>query len=65
MAAKRRVKKAKGDETVEGLEAIKHLLILQLITSGVTGRDVASVLGVHESVVSRLLAKRKAKRSTK
>ncbi|MGA2363657.1 MAG: hypothetical protein ABSG73_14530 [Candidatus Aminicenantales bacterium] len=65
MAAKRKPKKAKGDPMADGLEAIKRLLILQLITSGVKGRDVASALGVHESVVSRMLAKRKVKRSSK
>jgi len=65
MAAKRKARKAKGDSIAEGLEAIKRLLILQLITSGVKGRDVASALGVHESVVSRLIAKRKVRRSPK
>jgi predicted transcriptional regulator len=62
MAIKKNLKKAKGDPIVDELEAIKRLLILQLITSGVKGRDVASILGVHESVVSRLSGKRKVKR---
>jgi len=65
MAKTKNQKKVRGDPTIEGLEAIKRLLILQLITSGVKGRDVASILGVHESVVSRLFGKRKVKRSSK
>ena len=47
------------------LEDIKRLLILQLVTSGVTNRDVASVLGVHESVVSRLVGKSKKRAAKK
>jgi predicted transcriptional regulator len=65
MATKKKQKKGKNDPAADALEAIKRLLILQLITSGVKGRDVASALGVHESVVSRMLAKRKVKRSSK
>jgi IS30 family transposase len=55
-------KKAKGDPVADELDAIKRLLILQLITSGVKARDVASALGVHESVISRLFQTRKVKR---
>jgi predicted transcriptional regulator len=65
MAAKKKTKKGKDDPTADALEDIKRLLILQLITSGVKGRDVASILGVHESMVSRLFSKRKVRRSSK
>jgi len=59
MTTKRNPKRAKGEPTTDTLEDIKRLLILQLVTSGVTNRAVASVLGVHESVVSRLVTKSK------
>ena len=65
MTTKRKKKKAKGDPTAEALEGIKRLLILQLTTSGVTGKEVASALGVDASVVSRLVGKPKTKRPPK
>jgi predicted transcriptional regulator len=65
MATKKKKKNVKGDPTVEALEGIKRLLILQLTTSGVTGKEVASVLGVDASVVSRLVGKPKTRRPPK
>lgn len=36
------------------LEQIKRLMILVLIQQGVTGKDIAHVLGVDPAVVSRI-----------
>ncbi|MCA9352492.1 hypothetical protein KC866_03870 [Patescibacteria group bacterium] len=36
------------------LEQIKRLLILSLIHQGVTGKDIAYVLGVDPAVISRM-----------
>jgi hypothetical protein len=58
-------KKANSDPIADELDGIKRLLILQLITSGVKARDVASAVGVHESVISRLFHTRKVKRPSK
>lgn len=43
------------------LEDIKKLLILDLITRGVQGKDVAQVLGVDKSTITRLVPSRKVK----
>jgi predicted transcriptional regulator len=61
MSAKRKPKKQNEDLIVEELNAIKRLIILQLITSGVQATDIAAALGVHKSSVSRLVSKRKVK----
>ena len=62
MATKKKTRRPKVDPVVDELDAIKRLLILQLKTSGVVARDIASALDVHESVVSRLFGARKVKR---
>ncbi len=62
MATKRRGKKPKGDPVADELNSIKRLLILQLITSGVQAKDIASGLGVDKSVVSRIVPSRKVKK---
>jgi predicted transcriptional regulator len=62
MAAKRKRKNRQNDPGAAELDAIKRLLILQLITSGVQGAQIASALGVDPSVVSRLVPKRKVKK---
>lgn len=62
MPNKKKTRKTKGDPIVAELDAIKRLLILQLKTSGVVARDIASALDVHESAVSRLFGTRKIKR---
>ncbi len=62
MTAKRKRKNPQSDPGAAELDAIKRLLILQLITSGVQGAQIASALGVHPSVVSRLVPKRKVKK---
>jgi hypothetical protein len=55
-------KKQKSDPVLNELDAIKRLLILQLVTSGVQATDIASALQVDRSVVSRLVPTRKVKR---
>lgn len=62
MAASRRRRKAKGDPVAGELDSIKRLLMLQLITSGVQAKEIASALGVDQSVVSRLVPTRKVKK---
>jgi predicted transcriptional regulator len=52
----------KGDPVVAELDSIKRLLVLQLITSGIQGKDIASVLGVDQSVISRLVSARKLRK---
>lgn len=64
MPAKRRARKQKGDPVTDELGSIKRLLVLQLITSGVQAKDIASALGVDQSVVSRLVPARKVKKRT-
>lgn len=43
------------------LEDIKKLLILDLIVRGVQGKDIAQVLGVDKSTITRLVPSRKIK----
>ncbi len=62
MAAKRKARKQKSDLASDELNSIKRLLILQLITSGVQAKDVASALGVSQSSVSGLVAARRVKK---
>lgn len=62
MATKGKPKKQMGDPMADGLDAIKRLLVLQLITSGVQATHIASALGVDQSVISRMVPARKVKR---
>jgi IS30 family transposase len=62
MTTKRNPRKQIGDPVAYELEAIKRLLILQLITSGVQATQIASALGVDNSVISRLVPTRKVRR---
>lgn len=62
MATKQKSKKQKGDPVANELDAIKRLLILQLVTSGVQATDIASALGVHKSQISRLFSTRNIRR---
>ncbi len=64
MAEKRKPRKQIGDPITDGLDSIKRLLVLQLITSGVQASSIASALGVDKSVISRMVPSRKVKRST-
>jgi len=61
MATKPKPKKPKSDPIATELGAIKRLLVLQLITSGVQTTKIASALGVDQSSISRLVPARKVK----
>lgn len=43
------------------IEDIKKLLILDLIARGVQGKDIAQVLGVDKSTITRIVPARKIK----
>ena len=61
---RKRRKKPADDPIINELIEIKRLLILQLTTSGVQGKDIAKAIGVHPSVVSRLVPTRKVNKRT-
>ena len=66
MGARRKPKRQESNPVADELDAIKRLLVLQLITSGIQATHIASALGVDRSVVSRLVPARKVKkRATK
>ena len=44
------------------LEDIKKLMILNLLSSGVQGKDIAQALGIDKSTLSRILPARKVKK---
>jgi predicted transcriptional regulator len=50
------------DAVAKELDAIKKLLILQLVTSGVQAKDIAQVLGLDKSDMSRLVSTRGIKK---
>lgn len=62
MAVTRKQRKPRGDPVADELSSIKRLLVLQLLTSGVQAKDVASALGVDKSVISRLVPSRALKK---
>jgi hypothetical protein len=53
------------DAVAKELDAIKRLLMLQLLTSGVQSTAIARAMGVDISVVSRLVPARRVKKNTK
>ena len=53
------------DPLARELEAIKKLLILQLVTTGVEAQDIGKVLGLGKSDMSRLVPTRKIKKKGK
>lgn len=55
--------KKPADPLVKELEAIKKLLILQLVTSGVQAKDIAKALKLDKSDMSRLVSTRGLKRT--
>ena len=61
----RRAPKAGNDPVAKELDAIKRLLVLQLITSGVQSNIIASALAVSKSVVTGLVPARKVKKRAK
>lgn len=52
----------KQSEKLEPLEEIKRLLILGLIHNNVQAKDIAYVLGVDKSVISRIVPSRQVKK---
>jgi len=62
MAAKRKPRGQRSDPVADELNAIKRLLVLQLVTSGVQASRIGTVLGVDRSVVSRMVPAQKVKK---
>lgn len=52
----------KKSEKLEPLEEIKRLLVMSLVTQGVTGKDIAALLEVDPAIISRMLPKKKTKK---
>lgn len=50
------------EKTIQLLEDIKKLLIVNLIAKGVQGKDIAEVLGVDQSVITRIASARKIRK---
>jgi hypothetical protein len=48
-------------QIIKILEDIKKLLILDLVTRGIQGKDIAQVLGVDKSTITRIVPTRKIK----
>lgn len=46
------------ERVVALLEDLKRLLILDLISKDIQGKDIAAVLGVDPAVISRIVSKR-------
>ena len=55
--AKKEAKKAKknGDPIVRELDAIKRLLILQLMKAGTSQGEIAKALGIDQAALSRMM----------
>jgi IS30 family transposase len=47
----------------EQLDQLKRLMILQLLASGVQSAHIAKALGVHQSVLSRMLPVREIQKA--
>lgn len=60
---KRIVKKQR--KSLEPLEEIKRLLMLQLVMNGATSEDIAEVLGIDSSTIRHMIPIRKLKKSSK
>lgn len=50
-------------KSLEPLEEIKRLLILQLIMNGVSPEDIGKTLGVSSRTIQRLVSTRKTKKA--
>lgn len=48
-------------EVINLLEDIRKLLVLDLISRGIQGKDIANALGVHGSTITRMVPARKVK----
>ncbi len=58
-------RRGSGNGVQKELAAIKRLLVLQLITSGVQATDVAKALKVAKSAVSGMVPARKVKKAAR
>lgn len=58
-------KKKINHKEMEPLDAIKRLLILGLIKSGVQGKDIAVVLGVDPATITRIVPARKVNKQNR
>lgn len=54
MPRKGGIKKKRTKKSLDPLEAIKRLLILQLVRDGVTSEEIANVLGIDSSTIRRI-----------
>jgi len=52
----------KKDPSIDNLEQIKRLLIMALIKQGVPGSEIADVLGLDQSTISRMVPTRRIKK---
>lgn len=59
MTARRKPEGLAARAVADELNAIKRLLVLELLTSGVQATAIAAALGVNKSSVSRLVPSRK------
>jgi predicted transcriptional regulator len=50
------------EKIVELLEDIRKLLVASLIAKGVQGKDIADVLGVDKSVITRIASAKKIRK---
>ena len=57
--------KKSTDPILDELVLIKKLLVLKLLTEGLTQSQIATVLGVDQSVISRMVPSRIIKSSRK
>lgn len=62
MARRRRIRVKHQDPTVEMLDQVRRLMMLQLVVSGVQAKDIARVLGIDKSDVSRIVPARAIKK---
>lgn len=54
----------KKREAMDPLEAIKRLLILNLVKQDVAGKDIAAVLEVDPAVISRIVSRTTKKKKS-
>lgn len=60
--AKRREKGTELERVIAQLDDLKRLAILQLLASGVQSGHIAKALGIHSSVISRMVPTREIKK---
>lgn len=65
MSAKEKNNKKKVKKSLDPLEAIKRLLILQLMISGVKSDDIAKALNLDSSTIRHMVSSRKIKKKIK